>query len=141
MRYTMKNTDGSRACSIEYGKKTWFESQVPCGYTAEVAAYAACRYLRHLPQVRDRLIAEAVRRGLSQGKAGRAVRMRVHTRAAALSLPGDEAWIHLRVGQGLVEILGVKVKAERKAEPKAERPAAAAPVIRAMHFGKSRKVS
>ena len=137
MRYTMKNSDGSRACGIEYGKKTWFESKVPCGYTAEVAAYAACRYLRHLPQVRDRLILEAVRRGLSQGKAGRAVRLRVHTTAAALSLPGDEAWIYLRVGQGLVEILGVKVKAERKAE----RPAAKAPICRAMHLGKSRKVS
>ncbi len=139
MRYTMKNTDGSRACGIEYGKKTWFESKVPCGYTAEVAAYAACRYLRHLPQVRDRLIAEAVHRALSQGKAARAIRLRVHTRAAALSLPGGEAWIYLRVGQGLVEILGVKVKEDPAAERKAERPAAKAPVIRTMHFGKSRK--
>ena len=64
MNYKIKNTDESLSCSIGYDRKTWFRSQVPCAYDTETAAYAACRLIRHLPPVRDRLIAEAVGLGL-----------------------------------------------------------------------------
>lgn len=109
MNYKIKNTAQNLSCSIGYDRKTWFRSEVPCSYGTETAAYAACRMIRHLPPVRDRLIAEAVRLGLGSGRQARALQRRVHTRAAALSLPGGEAWIYLTVRQGAIRICGVRV--------------------------------
>ncbi len=110
MNYKISNTAGRLACSIGYDRKTWFRSQVPCAYDTETAAYAACRLIRHLPPVRDRLIAEAVGLGLGSGRRAGALQRKIHTRAAALSLPGGEAWIYLTLRQGAIRIRGVRVR-------------------------------
>ena len=113
MNYKIKNTDERLSCCIGYDRKTWFRSQVPCAYDTETAAYAACRMIRHLPPVRDRLIAEAVSLGLGSGRQATALQRRIHTRAAALSLPGGEAWIYLTVRQGAIQIRGVRVEKKK----------------------------
>ena len=121
MQYKIRSSDGRRACSLSYDRKTWYRSAAPSAYDAETAAYAACRLIRHMPALRDRLIGEAVRLGLCSGRGARARDRRVHTGAAALSLPGGEAWIYLAVGQGAVRIRGVRVEAPGEGRGKREK--------------------
>ena len=112
MQYKIRSSDDRLGCSIGYDRKTWYRSAAPSAYDAETAAYAACRLIRHMPALRDRLIGEAVRMGLSSGRGARALNRRVHTGAGSLDLPGGEAWIYLTVRQGTVWIRGVRVSAE-----------------------------
>ena len=111
MQYKIRSSEDRMGCSIGYDKKTWYRSEAPSAYDAETAAYAACRLIRHMPALRDRLIGEAVRLGLCTGRGGRALSRRVHTTAQSLALPGGEAWIYLTVRQGAVWIRGVRVDA------------------------------
>ena len=111
MQYKIRSSDDRLGCSIGYDRKTWYRSAAPSAYDAETAAYAACRLIRHMPALRDRLIGEAVRLGLCTGRGGRALSRRVHTTAQSLALQGGEAWIYLTVRQGAVWIRGVRVDA------------------------------
>ena len=114
MQIKIRNSENRMGCRIGYDKDSWYRSAAPSGYDAETAAYAACRLIRHMPRLRDRLIGEAVRLGKSSGREAKPLRRRVHTSAKALALPGGEAWIYLSVRQGTVWIRGVRVNAERR---------------------------
>ena len=123
MQYKIRSSDDRMGCSIGYDRKTWYRSAAPSAYDAETAAYAACRLIRHMPALRDRLVSEAVRLGLSSGRSAKALSRRVHTEAGSLALPGGEAWIYLTVRQGAVWIRGVRVDApeDRRGKRKKER--------------------
>ncbi len=121
MQYKIRSSDDRMGCSIGYDRKTWYRSAAPSAYDAETAAYAACRLIRHMPALRDRLIGEAVHLGLCSGRGARALSRRVHTSAAALSLPGGEAWICLTVRQGSIWIRGVRVNAPGEGREKREK--------------------
>ena len=114
MQYKIRSSEDRMGCSIGYDKDSWYRSAAPSGYDAETAAYAACRLIRHMPRLRDRLIGEAVRLGKSSGREARPLRRRVHVSAASLALPGGDAWIYLSVRQGSVWVRGVRVNADRR---------------------------
>ena len=109
IRTQIRNSCGTLGCALQYDKNTWFAAGIPCDYQADTAAYAAFRFIRHCPQLRDRLIPEAVALGLRSGKAARPLRRRVRLPAERLSLPGKTAVVYLSVSQGLVSIRGVRI--------------------------------
>ena len=127
MQYKIRSSDDRLGCSIGYDRKTWYRSAAPSAYDAETAAYAACRLIRHMPALRDRLVSEAVRLGLSSGRGAKALSRRVHTEAGRLALPGGEAWIYLTVRQGAVWIRGVRVDAPEDRRRKREKRRMAPP--------------
>ena len=127
MQYKIRSSDDLLGCSIGYDRKTWYRSAAPSAYDAETAAYAACRLIRHMPALRDRLIGEAVRLGLRSGRGAKALSRRVHTTAQSLALPGGEAWICLTVRQGTVWIRGVRVDAPEERRGKRKKGRMASP--------------
>ena len=110
MQYTITNSTETRSCKLEHDRNFRFRSEVACGYESETAAYAACRFIRHCPSLRNRLTYEAVWLGLRGKREHKAIRHRIKTRAALLSLPGDRATIDLVVGQGVVKVRSVHLR-------------------------------
>ena len=109
MQYTLRNGNNTLGCTLRTEKDFWFRSTQPCDYEPETVAYAACRLIRHSLPVKNRLVGEAVWRGLRTGKEGRPVRQEVRTTAGRLSLPGENARISVLISQGTVTVKGVSV--------------------------------
>ena len=108
MKCKLLNSKGNLCCTLQTEKSFRFSSAVPCGYEADTVAYAAVRLIRHCPAVRDRLTAEAVRMGLSTGKARRRC-FRVRADARKMELPGVTAVIRVGVAPGTVTVRSVKL--------------------------------
>ncbi len=109
MEYRLRNSADTLGCRLRTEKDFRFSGEMPWDYEPETVAYAACRLIRHSVPVKDRLVREAVMRGLSTGKAGRPVRRQVKTTAGRLSLPGRNALISVLVTQGAVTVKEVRV--------------------------------
>ena len=103
MKCKIRNTNDTLGCSLQVDKGFQAACYVSCVYDETTLAYAALRLIRHSPNVRDRLVAEAVRRGLS-GKKDRPRRFTVRARAALLELPGTTAVVSVSVTAGTVSI-------------------------------------
>lgn len=87
---------------------TAYRSAVNTPYDADTAAYAACRYIRHSPTVKDCLISEAVHLGLEVHKVFPHYRT-LKTSARDLELPGGTATVFITVSAGTLTVTGVKV--------------------------------
>lgn len=111
VRYAIKTSDGGFGCTLRADRDFRFEAGADCPYGRETAAYAACRYIRHCPALRDRLIREAVRLGLTTGKGEKNKRRLVRTSAAKLQLPGGRARLRVSVGQGEIVVKALAVDA------------------------------
>ena len=109
MEYRLRNSADTLGCRLCAEKGFRFCGEMPRDYEPETVAYAACRLIRHSVPVKDRLVREAVRRGLNTGKEGRPVRREVRTTADRLSLPGRNALISVLVTQGAVTVKEVRV--------------------------------
>ena len=107
MQYKIRNSSGTLGSLLRTDGRLHFVSEVPCGYRQDTAAYAACRYIRHCPQLRDRLIWSAVRLGLDPRGGKKHLTFRVRAGAAALSLPGTWALLTLSVTQGTITLKSV----------------------------------
>lgn len=108
-RSTIRTPDSALGCTLRVDGRFVFETAAACAYDSETAAYAACRFIRHCPQLRDILVREAVRLGLSSGKSGRGRPLRVRTSARSLELPGSRALLKLTVLQGEIVIKALSV--------------------------------
>ena len=109
MNQKIRNTSNSLACTLQYDQKTRFVCPLPCAYDAETAAYAAARFIRHCPEVRDALIRQAVSAALCFGRRPRPARVRIHTSARNLALPGERAHVNVLVAPGTVTIKSVYI--------------------------------
>lgn len=109
MNQIISNASRSLSCALRYDQKTRFVCPLPCAYDAETAAYAAARFIRHCPEVRDRLVRQAVSAGLSFRLPARPTYVRIHTTAKSLALPGEDAHVHVLVTPGTVTIKSVRI--------------------------------
>ena len=99
-----------KTCRIEYQQRQGtYKSAVQTPYDSTAAAYAVVRYLRHCPDLRDKLIFEAVKLGLQSQKA-KPIRHTVITKAAFLQLPGTSARIDLTVSAGVITVRKVVIE-------------------------------
>ena len=109
LRFAVRTPDGSLGCTLRAERGFVFVTETPCSYGEDTAAYAACRFIRHCPELRDRLVREAVRLGLTTGKgAGKRTR-RVRTTAKSLELPGRRALLTLSVQQGEIVVRRLEI--------------------------------
>ncbi len=103
----ISTSDGSRRCCLQYregGVRVSAAQRLP--YPPDTVAYAVCRYIRHCPELRDRLVRRAVYTALHGPSAPQ--RISVTTSAEALSLPiRAAARIRLSVTPGTVTIVSV----------------------------------
>ena len=106
----IRTTSNALACTLHYDQKLRFVSPLPCKYDTEAIGYAAARFIRHCPAVRDELIRQAVAAGLSVGQRVKPARIRIHTSAKSLSLPGDSAYVNVIVKPGTLEIKSVRIE-------------------------------
>ena len=106
--YALRTADGRLGCTLRTDRTFRFSDLASVGCGSDTAAYAVCRYIRHCPELRDLLVREAVRLGLSS-RGGKNKRRTVLTRAAALSLPGGGAEIRLCVRQGEIVVRSLTV--------------------------------
>lgn len=113
--YKIRTENGKLCCKLTAGSDFRFITSAPCAYGDDTAAYAVCRCIRRFPELRDPLIREAVRLGLTLRGAGRGKRHRIRTWAAILDLPGGDAVINLIVKQGEIVLKKLVVKANRAA--------------------------
>lgn len=109
MQFKIRNTHNTLACLLTSESKVRFTSAVACAYEQDTVIYAACRYIRHCPQLRERLIYEAVRLGLDPRGGKKRFTHRIKAKAAALSLPGDYALITVCVMQGRIVLKSVRL--------------------------------
>lgn len=107
----IRTSDGSRACRLCVSGSFTFESAVPCPYDLIAIAYAACRYIRHCPELRDPLICRAVRLGLELRRPKKGRDRLVKTQARALGLPGGRALLSLELDQGEILIRRLRILA------------------------------
>lgn len=108
--FTTKISNDHYRCALCYRTNGWvrYRSAVFTPYSADVAAYAASRYIRHCPELRDLLVKTAIRLGLQVGKS-KPIRRTVLTPARRLELPGGQAKIYVTITAGTVTITGVSV--------------------------------
>lgn len=112
MHLKLKNSAETLACKLQYDrKKLRFICPLPCAYDAETVGYAAARFIRHCPALRDRLVRQAVSAGLEVGRKVRPARVRIHADARSLALPGDDAYVSVSVTPGTVSIKSVRIAA------------------------------
>lgn len=110
MNYKIKNSSNSLTCTLQYDHKLRFVSSIPCKYDAETVGYAAARYIRHCPEVRDQLIPQAIKAALDLSKRTKPARVRIHTTAKRLSLPGETVYINVLVTPGTIAIKSVQIE-------------------------------
>lgn len=110
--YKIRTENDKLGSRLTVGGGFRFRTDAPGDYGEETAAYAVCRFLRYCPELRDPLILEAVRFGLTlRGCKGR--RHRIRTRAVCLGLPGGDAVIQLHVKQGEIVVQELSVRSNR----------------------------
>ena len=109
MEYRLRNSANTLGCRLRAEKNFRFSGKMPDDYDLETVAYAACRLIRHSAPVKNRLVSEAVQRGLNTGKKGQPGWQQIRTTANRLSLPGKNALINVLVTQGAVTVKEVRV--------------------------------
>ena len=102
--YAIRTSEGAFGCRLTADDKFHFTFGAPCPYGAETVAYAVCRYIRRCPALRDPLIREAVKLGLTVRGKPKGRTRRVRTRASALELPGKLAHIKLLIQPGKIVV-------------------------------------
>lgn len=111
LAYLIKTTNGDLRCKLTADDSFRFSCGAPCRYETETVVYAVCRYIRHSPELRDPLIREAVRLGLTIREKRKNKLQHVRTKAALLSLPGGDARITLSVRQGEIVVKELIIEA------------------------------
>lgn len=107
--FKIRTQNNALGCRIKAARDFRFVTQAPCGFEKETICYAAYRFLKHAPEVKDPLIREAVKMGLSSGKNKRRNHV-ILTKAEKMELPGGQAKLYLTVGQGEIIIKKVTIE-------------------------------
>lgn len=95
-------SDGQRGCTLQYRDGSVTVTGID-KLDPQAAGYAVYRYIKHCPQLRDRLIPQAVRLGLRDKS--RSYALTTRTTTAALGVGGDDlVFIRLILAPGTVTI-------------------------------------
>ena len=113
MTYTIKTKDNGFGSKLKADNSFTFTADGPFPYEKDTVAYAVCRYIRHCPELRDPLIREAVKLGLTVRGKREHRRHRIRTKASLLSLPGGNARITLLIRQGEIIVKELSIEAEK----------------------------
>ena len=113
--YKIRTQNNAFGCTIKVANDFCFATRTQCGFESETICYAAYRFLKRSPELKDPLIREAVKLGLSLGKN----KPRKHvtlTTAEKMELPGGRARLHVSVGQGEIVIKKLTIENRRTQE-------------------------